>query len=109
MNRGEVWWIEHPDLGRRPVCILTRQEALPVLRRVLVAPATTQSRGIPTEVALGPEDGLPKECVLSLDNVEPVPVALLTEQITQLGAGRLASVCRALRLATACERSAARS
>ena len=27
MNRGEVWWYELPDVGRRPGCVLTRQAA----------------------------------------------------------------------------------
>ena len=52
MNRGEVWWVEHPDAGRRPACVLTRQAAIPVLNSVLVAPATRTVRGIPTEVTL---------------------------------------------------------
>ena len=63
MNRGEVWWVEHPDVGRRPACVLTRDAAIPVLRAVLVAPATRTVRGIPTEVALGPDDGMPEEVV----------------------------------------------
>ena len=87
MNRGEVWWLELPEAGRHPACILTRQAAIPVLRTLLVAPATTQIRGIPTEVRLGPEDGMPRECVLTLDNVGPVRKALLTERITRLGPG----------------------
>ena len=54
MNRGEVWWLEHPDAGRRPVCVLTRQAAIPVLTSVLVAPATRTIRDIPTELRLTP-------------------------------------------------------
>ena len=51
VNRGEVWWAEHPDAGRRPYLVLTRQAAIPVLNRVLAVPATRTVRGIPTEVA----------------------------------------------------------
>lgn len=102
MNRGEVWWLEHPEAGRHPACIVTRQAAIPVLRSVLVAPATTQLRGIPTEVLLGPEDGMPRECALTLDNIAPVPKALLTERITRLGAAKLAELCRALNIAAGC-------
>lgn len=48
MSRGEIWWVEHPDAGRRPACVLTRKAAIGVLNAVLVAPATRTVRGIPT-------------------------------------------------------------
>jgi mRNA interferase MazF len=102
VNRGEVWWMEHPTAGRRPACVLTRQAALPVLSAVLVAPATRTVRGIPTEVTLGPEDGMPDECALSFDNVTAVPKSLLTERITELGPAKLAELCAALNVAAGC-------
>jgi len=64
-----VWWYEDPRAGRRPFLILTRDEVIPLLNQVLAVPATRTTRGIPTEVALGPDQGMPSECVLSLDNV----------------------------------------
>ena len=100
--RGEVWWSEDPDLGRRPVLVLARDSALPVLRRPLVAPLTTRIRSIPTEVALDQDDGLPQPCVVSIDNVQPVSIALLTERISRLGSDRMAAVCEALRFAVDC-------
>jgi mRNA interferase MazF len=102
VNRGEIWWLEHPAAGRRPACILTRQIAIPVLGALLVAPATTNRRGIPTEVPLGPEDGMPTECALTLDNVTAIPKALLTDRITRLGPAKLAELCNALNIATGC-------
>jgi mRNA interferase MazF len=102
VNRGEVWWVEEPEVGRRPACILTRQEAIGVLRRVTVAPATRTIRSIPTEVELGEADGMPERCVLSLDNLRTVPKALLTERITTLQAARLRDVCTALDHALGC-------
>ena len=102
MNRGEIWWLEHPDAGRRPACIITRAAAIPVLTSVLVAPATRTIRGVPTEVALGPGDGMPVSCVLSLDNVTTVPKSLLTERITRLAPAKLAELCAALAVATGC-------
>ncbi len=102
MNRGEVWWMEHPGTGRRPACILTRQAAIPVLNAVLVAPATRTARGIPSEVALGREDGMPDDCALSFDNLLTVRKALLTERITTLAPGRLAELCAALDVAAGC-------
>jgi mRNA interferase MazF len=102
VNRGEIWWIEHPDPGRRPVCILTPQAAIEVLTSVLVAPATRTVRGIPTEVALTEDDGMPTACALSFDNLTTVPKTLLTERITELPAARREELCLALRAATGC-------
>ena len=96
MIRGEVWWFETADAGRRPACLLTRDEALVSLRRVMVAPATRTVRGLPTEVPLDEQDGMPQACVLSLDNVQTVRKSLLTERITRLSPARMAEVCRAL-------------
>lgn len=101
MNRGEVWWCEAPE-GARPVCILTRQAAIAVLSAIVVVPATRTIRGIPTELRLGPDDGLPVECALAFDNLLTVPKALLTRRIARLGPARLAAVCEALRVAAGC-------
>jgi mRNA interferase MazF len=102
VNRGEVWWVEDPTTGRRPGVVLTRQEAVPVLRRVLVAPLTTTRRGIPTEVDLDLDDGVPTPCVVSLDNLRVVPKAMCTERLTTLSAQRMQQICTALAHATAC-------
>ena len=102
MNRGEVWWIEHPEAGRRPACVLTRQAAIAVLTSVLVAPATRTVRGIPTEVALTRDDGMPDDCALSFDSLTTVPKALLTAKIVALDQSRLDQVSAALRAATGC-------
>lgn len=102
MTRGEVWWLEHPEIGRRPACIITRAEAVEVMHSVLIAPATRRARQIPTEVTLGVDDGMPEACVLSMDNVQPVSKAMFTERITRLGAARLGEVCEALAIATGC-------
>jgi mRNA interferase MazF len=102
VTRGEVWWLEHPEAGRRPACVVTREAAIPVLDSVTVAPATRTVRGIPTEVALTRDDGMPADCALSLDNLTTVPKALLTERITALADARMDDLCRALRAATGC-------
>jgi mRNA interferase MazF len=102
VNRGEVWWIEHPEAGRRPACVLTRQAAIPVLTSVLVAPATRTIRGIPTEVALTRDDGMPEDCALSFDSLTTVPKSLLTAKIVALDQSRLDQVSAALRAATGC-------
>ena len=100
--RGEIWWVEHPDAGRRPFLVLTRQAAIPVLNSILAAPATRTIRQIPTEVVLDEADGMPEECALSLDNVTTVPRELFKDRITRLSIGRMNEVCRALALASGC-------
>lgn len=102
MNRGEVWWSEDEQLGRRPVLVLSRAAVLPVLARPLVAPLTTRVRGLPTEVALDGDDGMPQSCVVSLDNIQPLAAALLVDRIAVLSPGRMAQVCSALAVATDC-------
>lgn len=82
--------------------ILTRGEAITVLHQILAVPATRTIRGIPTEVQLDADDGMPEHCVLSLDNLQPIIPELCTERITTLGAERLSEVCTALRVAVAC-------
>jgi mRNA interferase MazF len=102
VKRGEVWWVDDPDAGSRPHLVLTRDRTVPVLRALLVVPVTRTVRGIPTEVPIGPEDGMPSEGVLSLDNVTSMPKAYLRERICELPPERMQRVCEALALATGC-------
>jgi mRNA interferase MazF len=103
VKRGDICWIELPDEKRRPALVLTREEAIPAMRRVVVALLTTKIRDIPIEVRLGSEDGLPRECVANFDNLKTIPCALLTEPITTLSGPRMHEACRALALATGCD------
>lgn len=102
MRRGEVYWAEHPDWGRRPAVVMTRDGALGVLNEVFVVLATTVIRGLPTEVEVGVEDGLPRECVLNVDHVDVVAKGHLGVRIATLSASKLEAVCRALDFATGC-------
>jgi mRNA interferase MazF len=100
--RSEIWWVEHPDAGRRPFLVLTRQAAIPVLNALLAVPASRTIRQIPTEVVLDTGDGMPEECALSLDNLTLVPKDLFRTRITRLSVERMTEVCRALALASGC-------
>jgi mRNA interferase MazF len=102
VGRGDVCWLELAEEGRRPVCVLTRQEAIAALRNVVVAMVSRTIRDIPTEVRLDERDGMPVECAVSLDDLRTVPHALLTEPITRLPGQRMHEVCRALGVATGC-------
>ena len=89
-QRGEVWWREPPEIGRRPVVVMLRDVAIERLGRVLVAPCTTTIRGLPSEVELEPgEDPVPWRCVVNLDSVESVSVGLLAERLGRLSGVRM--------------------
>jgi mRNA interferase MazF len=87
-GRGELWWCELPEIGRRPVVILSRDAAIPRLRRALVAPCTTTIRSLPSEVVLEPDDDpVPQRSAVNLDSVESVSLAVLVEQLGRLADG----------------------
>lgn len=78
---------------------MTRTSAVPVLNSVLAAPVTRTIRSIPTEVVLGPDDGMPTECAASFDNLRVVPKSYLVDRMCSLDATRMVDACRALRAA----------
>jgi mRNA interferase MazF len=102
VTRGDIYWYEPPEAKRRPYLILSRSEAIPVLKAYLAVPATRTVRGIGSEVALDGADGMPTVCALSFDNLTTVHRAYLTDRITSLAAHRWHEVCDALAFATAC-------
>ena len=102
-RRGEVWWCELPDVDRRPVVVLSRDVAIPRLRRSVIAPCTTTIRGLPSEVRLDPsEDPIPAASVVNLDSIESVSVATLTQRLGRLSDGRMREICSALTVAVDC-------
>ncbi len=102
-QRGELWWCELPDIGRRPVVILSRDVAIPRLGRALVAACTTTIRGLPSEVLLEPRsDPVPRPCAVNLDSVESVSVSVLVDRLGRLSDGRMREVCDALSVAVDC-------
>jgi len=103
--RGEIWWCELPQIGRRPVVVLSRDAAISRLRRALVAPCTTTIRGLPSEVVLDPaDDPVPRLSAVNLDSVESVSVAVLVDRIGRLSDGRMDQICAALEVAVDCHR-----
>ena len=101
--RGELWWCELAEVGRRPVVVLSRDAAIPRLRRALVAPCTTTIRSLASEVVLEPgEDPIPRRSAVNLDSVESVSVAVLTTRLGRLADSRMRDVCAALEVAVDC-------
>jgi mRNA interferase MazF len=103
-SRGEVWWCELPAIARRPVVVLSRDAAIPRLRRVLVAPCTTTIRGLASEVLLEPEDDpVPRRAAANLDAVESVSIGVLVERLGRLSDDRMRQLCVALEVAVGCD------
>jgi len=100
-SQGEIWWAEAED-KRRPVLVVTRREAVPVLTWIVVAPVTRTIRGIPTEVPLGAAHGLAEDCVASFDNLQPIRRSFLTRRAGELGLEERGEICRALRAFADC-------
>jgi mRNA interferase MazF len=97
LRRGEVRWYRFsaPD-KKRPVLILTRDSVLEYLGEVTVAPITSTVRDIPSEVALGTADGMPRECAVNLDHVQTVARNRLGALVATLPQRRMAEVREAL-------------
>lgn len=101
--RRELWWCELSEVGRRPVVVLSRDAAIPRLRRALVAPCTTTIRTLPSEVVLEPgDDPVPRRSAVNLDSVESVSVAVLVSRLGRLSDARMRQICRALEVAVDC-------
>lgn len=102
-QRGEIWWCEVPDKHRRPVVILSRNAAIPGLRRVVVAPCSTVDRDLVTEVRLEPQDDpVRSPCVVQMDSLFNASLASLTSRLGRLSGLRMQQVCAALAAAMDC-------
>lgn len=103
INRGEIWLYtsSSPD-KRRPVLVLTRQEAIDLLHTVMVAPITSTIRGAPSEVVVGTSEGLKRDAAINLDHVQTVDKNKLSTFVGTVGKSKIESVCRALTIAVGC-------
>jgi len=88
--------METPNRKRRPVLIVSRDEVIPVLNNVVVAPVTSTIRAIPTCVPVGPDEGIDHESVATFDNLAAVPKSVLTVRLGSLGVGGRRQICEAL-------------
>ena len=101
--RGELWWCELPDIAKRPVVVMSRDAAIPRLRRALIAPCTTTIRNLASEVLLEPGvDPIVRRCVVNLDSVESVSISVLVDRMGRLSDERMRQICDALSVAVNC-------
>ena len=96
MRRGEVWWANIPRAGRRPILLLSRDVSYAVRTNVTVGEITTNIRGIPVEVGMDKSDGLPRECVVNLDNIVTIPMAQLSNLVVDLSPEKMRQVNQAI-------------
>ena len=94
--------MQPPNGKQRPALIVTRNEAIPVLNNVVVAPVTTTLRAIPTCIPVGPDEGLDRDGVATFDNLVAVPTSVLTIRLGHLGPVGRAQMCEALRALADC-------
>ncbi len=102
-RHGEIWLAEMDK--RRPAVVMHRDFAGRSLPNILVAPLTTTIRDIPTAVALGPADGIDRECVALLDALTLLRRDRFVRRLGVLTAERMTELCDALAIAVACPRS----
>lgn len=97
MKQYEIWWATlPPPAGRRPVLLLSRNDAYQYLHKFTVAEVTTRIRSIPVEVLLGSAEGMSAECVANCDNLRTVSRSALTEKAGALAPSRYREVKRAV-------------
>lgn len=103
LKRGDIYQYDFkkPD-KTRPVVILTRDDVIPLLSTVMVAPILSTIYGIPSEVVVGIEQGLKKSCAINLDHVQTVDQTRLSKFIAHLDDNLMKQVCEALAKAVSC-------
>ena len=100
MMRGEIWWAILPSpAGKRPIVLVSRNEAYKIRDLITIAPVTTRIRGIPTEVELNTKDGLPRRCVVNCDNLTTIPKTWLEKRISVLHAAKMREVDASIKFA----------
>jgi mRNA interferase MazF len=101
--RGEIWQyaFARPD-KRRPVLVLSRQDVIGLLHTVMVAPITSTIRGAPSEVVVGPAEGLRHDSAVNLDHVQTVEQNRLVRRVGEASPATMREVCRALAIAVGC-------
>ena len=94
--QAELWLMETPNQKRRPVLVVSRNEVIPVLNNIIVAPVTSTVRTIPTCIPVGTDEGINHDSVATFDNLAAVPKSVLTRKLGQLGTGGRQQICAAL-------------
>lgn len=104
MKQYEIWWASLPSpAGKRPVLLLSRDDAYTYLHKFIAAEITTTVRNIPVEVSVGPAEGFPKRGVVNCDNLRTIARSALVKKLGALRRTRHSEVKRAVGYALAWE------
>jgi mRNA interferase MazF len=97
VKQYEIWWAELPGpAGRRPVLLLSRDDAYDALNKFIAAEITTTIRNIPVEVHLTPTEGMPRNCVINCDNLRTISKVHLVQKVAKLSSRRVPDLKRAI-------------
>lgn len=104
LRRGDIYLYDFkkPD-KTRPVVILSRDDVIPLLNTVMIAPILSTIYGIPSEVVVGIEQGLKNTSAINLDHVQTVDKNRLSTFIAHLDEPTMQQVCDALAKAVNCQ------
>lgn len=102
VSQGDIWLLETPNAKQRPVLVVSRNEVIPVIREVVVAPITGTIRLIATNIPVGATEGINKESVATFDALAAVPKVFLTVRLGALASARRHEICAALAALSDC-------
>lgn len=100
--QAELWLMETPNQKRRPVLVVSRDDVIPVLNNIVVAPVTSTIRSIPTCIPVGPDEGIDHDSVATFDSLAVVPKSVLTTRLGSLGVDGRLQICNALEAMANC-------
>lgn len=100
--QGEIWMMSVPTGKQRPVLVVTRNEAIPALHNIVIAPVTSTIRSIPTCVPVGRRNGIDHDSVATFDNLASIPKTTLSHRLGALGPDARSLICTALRSVADC-------
>lgn len=101
IHRGEVWFAATP-VGDRPVLILTRDPVASIIERVVVAELRSTPRQVESELELGPDEGLPRHCVVTFDNLRTIDQKQFRRFIARLDEVTMHRACQRMNMALGC-------
>ena len=79
----------------RPVVVITADRHIPRLNAIVIATITSTIRHVPSEVVLGPEDGMRVPCAVNLHQLYTVMKTDLQQRITTLNSRRMEEIRQA--------------
>jgi mRNA interferase MazF len=107
MKRADIYRVHRPgDDPKRYRCfvVVSRQELIDSgFSTVICAPIFTRGRGLVSQVAIGPDEGMKHESWIMCDNLASVRKSELTQFVGSLSYAKVDELDEAMRIALALE------